>query len=193
MAKKTPELNTASMADISFLLLTFFLLTSSINTDSGINRILPPPPDDTVIQEKVDVKKRNMFVVLINAYDQLLVRGKPGDIRTLRNDAKEFISNPFNNPSLPEKKTTQIDYLGTFDVSMGIISLQNDRGTSYDMYIKVQNELTAAFNELRDELSREKFGANYGDLTNPDYQASIRKAIPVKFSEAEPKDIGGKK
>lgn len=192
MAKKTPELNTASMADISFLLLTFFLLTSSINTDLGINRLLPPPKDDTQ-KDIVDVKKRNMFVVLINTYDQLLVRGRPGDLRTLRKEAKEFISNPYNSPELPEKEMKTIQHIGEYPVSKGIISLQNDRGTSYGLYIKVQNELTAAFNELRDELSIEKFGEKYEDLKNPDYKKAIMKAIPMKLSEAEPKDVGGKK
>ncbi len=193
MAKKTPELNTASMADISFLLLTFFLLTSSIDTDLGINRLLPPPPNPDEIQDDVKVRKRNMFVVLINTYDQLLVRGKPGNLRTLRREAKEFISNPYNDPNLPEKKRVNIAHIGEYDVSQGIISLQNDRGTSYGMYIKVQNELTAAFNELRDDLSMDKFGTKYEDIRNPDHKEAIRKAIPMKLSEAEPKDVGGKK
>lgn len=193
MAKKKPEINTASMADISFLLLTFFLLTSSIDTDLGINRLLPPPPDPTIQIDPIKQKKRNMFVVLINTYDQLLVRGRPGDIRTLRKEAKDFIYNPFNSPDLPEKEMKDIPNLGQYPVSKGIISLQNDRGTSYGMYIMVQNELTAAFNELRDELSMEKFGAKYEDLTNIDQKEAIRKAIPMKLSEAEPKDIGGKK
>ncbi len=190
MAKKTPELNTASMADISFLLLTFFLLTSSIDTDMGINRLLPPPPDPEQIED-VKIKKRNIMVVLINTYDQLLVKGKPGNIRTLKKEAKEFISNPYNDPSLPEKKIQNIPHLGEYEVSQGIISLQNDRGTSYEMYIKVQNELTAAFNELRDELSMKKFGTKYDNLKNPEYKHAIRKAIPMKLSEAEPKDVGG--
>jgi len=194
MAKKTPELNTASMADISFLLLTFFLLTSSIDTDLGINRLLPPPLDPDVEQEDIQIKKRNMFVVLINTYDQLLVRGRPGDLRTLRKEAKEFISNPFNDPTLPEKEDpVNIQYIGEYRVSKGIISLQNDRGTSYGMYIKVQNELTAAFNELRDELSIEKFGVKYADLRIEEHAQAIRRAIPMKLSEAEPKDIGGRK
>jgi biopolymer transport protein ExbD len=191
MAKKTPELNTASMADISFLLLTFFLLTSSINTDLGINRLLPPPPDG--VPDKVDINKRNIFVVLINTYDQLLVRGRPGDLRTLRKEAKNFISNPYNDPTLSAKKNRNIVLLGEYPVSEGIISLQNDRGTSYGMYIKVQNELTAAFNELRDELSMDRFGSKFEDLKDQDQVDAIRKAIPVKLSEAEPKNIGGQK
>ena len=193
MAKKSPELNTGAMADISFLLLTFFLLTSSIDTDLGISRLLPPPPDRTVEQDKAEVRKRNMFVVLINTYDQLLVRGRPGDISTLRRDVKEFVSNPFNDPNLSEKEFVNIDFIGQYGVSKGIVSLQNDRGTTYSMYIKVQNELTAAFNELRDELSMKNFGAKYEDLKTAEQQDAIRKAIPMKISEAEPKDIGGTK
>lgn len=189
MARRTPEVNTASMADISFLLLTFFLLTSSIDTDLGINRLLPPPPQD-IPDKKDEIKKRNIFVVLINTYDQLLVRGKPGDIRTLREQAKEFIANPYDEMNLPEKKLTEIPLIGTYPVSKGVISLQNDRGTSYSMYIKVQNELTAAFNELRDDLAQELFQKKYEDL-DLDHQQAIRKAIPMKISEAEPKDIGG--
>jgi len=192
MAKKTPELNTASMADISFLLLTFFLLTSSINTDVGLNRLLPPPPSDEPTED-LQMNKRNMFVVLINTYDQLLVRGRPGDLRTLRKEAKDFISNPYNDPKMSAKKNRNIPLLGEYPVSEGIISLQNDRGTSYGMYIKVQNELTAAFNELRDELSMARFKSKFDDLKDPDQVDAIRKAIPVKLSEAEPKNIGGKK
>jgi len=193
MARKSPELNTGAMADISFLLLTFFLLTSSIDTDLGINRLLPPPPDETQIIEDAQVRKRNMFVVLINAYDQLLVRGKPGDISNLRRDVKDFVSNPYNDINLSEKDFENIDFIGQYGVSKGIVSLQNDRGTSYSMYIKVQNELTAAFNELRDELSMSTFGAKFEDLRTSEQQDAIRKAIPMKISEAEPKDIGGKK
>jgi len=192
MAKKTPELNTASMADISFLLLTFFLLTSSINTDLGINRLLPPPPDPEHKQDDVRVKKRNLFTVLVSAYDQLLVNGRPGNIKTLKNEAKEFISNNYNDPGLPEKELTYIEHIGNYEVSKGIISLQNDRGTSYDMYITVQNELTAAFNELRNGLAIEKFGMAFGSI-NFDCQQAIRTAIPMKISEAEPRDLGGRK
>jgi len=194
MARKTPELNTSSMADISFLLLTFFLLTSSINTDLGINRLLPPPLIPTEIPPDIKIKKRNIFVVLINTYDQLLVRNRPGDIRTLRKEVKLFVKNELNDPNLSEKdESINIPHIGAYQVSKGIVSLQNDRGTSYKMYIQVQNELTAAFNELRDELSMEKFGAKYEDLKNVEYQKSIRTAIPLKISEAEPKDVGGKK
>jgi len=187
--KKPPEINTGSMADISFLLLTFFLLTSSINTDKGIFRKLPPPADPNV--KPADIKDRNIFTVLINKNDRLLVEGKQADISTLRQQTKEFLSNLANNPDLPEKKIEEIPYLGSYPVSKGVISLQNDRGTSYNTYIKVQNELTAAINELRDELSMSKFNRKFADLTDPDIINAVQKAIPISISEAEPVDIGG--
>jgi biopolymer transport protein ExbD len=188
MAKKIPEINSGSMADISFLLLTFFLLTSSINTDMGITRKLPPPPSD---EPPPKIKERNIFSVLVNANDQLLVRGSLGDISTLKDKTVEFLSNPSNDPNLPEKTIKYIDLLGNVEVSKGVVSLQNDRGTSYEMYIMVQNELTAAVNELRDKLSKEKFGRNFEDLTSDAKKEAIQKAIPVSISEAEPKNVGG--
>lgn len=178
------------MADISFLLLTFFLLTSSINTDQGIARRLPPPLPPN--QEKPpEVKERNIFIVKINSKDRLLFNGEVGNVRDLKDRAKEFLGNPQNKENLPEKSEVYIDgFHGTYPVSKGIISLQNDRGTSYDMYIQVQNELTAAINEMRNDLSKEKFGKGYADISN-DQREAIDKAIPIAISEAEPKNVGG--
>jgi biopolymer transport protein ExbD len=189
MARKIPEINSGSMADISFLLLTFFLLTSSINTDMGISRKLPPPIDPSV--KPPEIKKRNIFTVLVNANDQLLVNGSLGDISTLKTKTLEFLTNPSSDPNLPEKTIRYIDLLGNIEVSKGVISLQNDRGTSYEIYIKVQNELTAAVNELRNKLSKEKFGKSFEDLKSDAKREAIQKAIPISISEAEPKDVGG--
>ena len=188
--KKLPALNSSSMSDISFLLLTFFLMVSSINTDQGIQRRLPPPADPN--QKPPEIHKRNTFTVLVNMNDNLLINGEPGDINSLKDRAKEFLGNPNNSPDLPEKEDLDIPLLGKVPVSKGVISLQNDRGTSYDMYIKVQNELTAAVNELRDEMSRSKFSRKYLDC-NSEQKDAIDKAIPVAISEAEPKNIGGQK
>ncbi|HOW30465.1 MAG TPA: biopolymer transporter ExbD [Bacteroidales bacterium] len=189
--KKMPEINSGSMADISFLLLTFFLLTSSIDTDQGITRKLPPPPDPNA--DPPEVKERNVLKVLVNKSDRLLVQGQPIDIRQLKDRAKEFLTNPQNDPNLPEVEEVTINNLGTVRTTKGIISLKNDRGTSYDMYIQVQNELTAAINELRDELSQQRFGAKFADLTSTTQSEAVQKAIPIAISEAEPEDIGGKK
>ena len=189
MPKRSAELNTASMADISFLLLTFFLLTSSIDTDQGITRKLPPvqPPD----QKSVDIKDRNVLKVLVNKSDLLLVQGKPINIRELKEAAKAFLTNPARKEDLPEMEEKLIPGLGKIAVSKGVISLKNDRGTSYDMYIQVQNELTAAINELRNELSKQKFGVPFNELKNESSVDAISKAIPVAISEAEPENIGG--
>lgn len=191
MARKVPEINAGSMADIAFLLLIFFLVTTTMDVDSGIVRRLPPMPEkDADIPE---VKERNIFNVLVNKNDRLFINKGWGDIRTLRADTKEFLANPQNLETLPEKKVETIPFLGDYPVSKGIISLKNDRGTSYDMYIQVQNELTAAVNELRDELSRQKFGKPFSELEDQDLVNAIQKAIPMSISEAEPEDIGGTK
>ena len=179
------------MSDISFLLLAFFLLVSNINTDQGIARRLPPPLPEN--QEKPpDVKERNIFVVKINSKDRLLFNGEVGDIRDLKDRAKEFLGNPNNLPNLPEKLQMEIPLLGMMDISKGIISLQNDRGTSYDMYVAVQNELQAAIIEMRNELSQEKFGRKYVDL-NVQQAEAIDQAIPIAISEAEPTKVGERK
>lgn len=190
MARKIPQLNTGSMADISFLLLTFFLLTSSINTDMGITRRLPPPLDPTV--KPPEVKQRNIFAVLINQSNKLLVENRPSDLSLLKTQTKEFLTNPGNHADLPEMEMKDIPYLGQlFLPKNAVISLKNDRGTSYEMYVQVQNELTKAINELRDELSREKFGVKFDQLSNEDYIDAIKDAIPMSISEAEPENVGG--
>jgi hypothetical protein len=120
----------------------------------------------------------------------LLVEKKPGDITTLRAQAKEFLKNPQRKENLSESTLKEIPPLGNVMVSKGVISLKNDRGTSYKMYIAVQNELTAAIDELRDELAMEKFGRKYSEIINEDQNEAIQKAIPIAISEAEPEDIG---
>lgn len=191
MGRKLPGLNTSSMSDISFLLLAFFLLVSNINTDQGIARRLPPPLPPN--QDKPpEIKQRNIFEVKINSKDRLLFNGEVGDIRDLKDRAKEFLGNPTDNPDLPEKLEMEIPMLGTMRVSKGVISLQNDRGTSYDMYVSVQNELTAAINEMRNELSVDKFGKKYADL-NDSQREAIDQAIPIAISEAEPTKVGERK
>ncbi|MCQ2297001.1 MAG: biopolymer transporter ExbD [Bacteroidales bacterium] len=190
MAKrKTPGLNTSSMSDISFLLLAFFLMVSSINSDMGIARKLPPPLPPT--QEKPpEIHQRNIFVVKINSKDRLLFDGEIGRVEDLRERAKTFLSNPDNLPNLPEKEVVDIPLLGKTEVSKGVISLRNDRGTSWDMYFQVQNELAGAINELKDEMSLAKFSKKYADLKDAQRDA-IDRAIPVAISEAEPTKVGG--
>jgi len=196
MARPVNEINAGSMADIAFLLLIFFLVTTTMDVDSGISRKLPPPLDPD--EEPKDIKDKNIFIVLVNSADQLFVNRKVGSINTLKDETKEFLTvNLSNDPDLPDTTLKYIPLLGgNFIASKGVISLQNDRGTSYKMYIQVQNELTAAVNELRDDLCMQHFQRKFSSLDKKkpsDYEKyiAIRKAIPVSISEAEPKDIGG--
>ncbi len=187
MAKKTPGINTGSMADISFLLLTFFLLTSSINTEQGIPRRLPPPKEDTE-EVQVPIKERNVLNVIVNFNDEIRVNGESISVNMLTNRAKEFLENPANNPNLPEKEVEHIVNMGPYPISKGVISLTNDQSTSYNMYVLVQNELQRAVNELRDKVSQNYFGKKYDNL-DTSLQRAIRKAIPMNISEAPQKDF----
>ena len=179
------------MADIAFLLLIFFLVTTTMNVDTGLQRLLPPMPEENTEIEQ-DVKQRNILTVLVSKSDRLLVGGEPMDVSSLREKTREFLTNPNNDIHLPEKQLVDVEYLGPMQVTKGVISLQNDRGTSYKMYMIVQNELIAAYDELRDELSNVKFGKKYADL-NEDEQKAVQKVYPLRVSEAEPKSIGGRK
>ena len=184
---KVPEINASSMADISFLLLIFFLVTTTMDTDSGITRRLPPPVENPEMDVKV--KERNIMNVMINKYDKLLVNGKPGDVATIKDLTKEFITPRPSDEKAPEVEVKEIELLGDVMLSKGVVSLKNDRGTSYAMYISVQNELARAFNEMRDEMSLKHFNQHYADLTDKDKIDAINKAVPVRISEAEPEEI----
>ncbi|MDE5732346.1 MAG: biopolymer transporter ExbD [Bacteroidales bacterium] len=191
MGKKTPEINSSSTADIAFLLLCYFLMTTTMNQDMGLQRRLPPIPDPNQKVEDQKVNRRNIIIVKINSADRLLAGTEPMHVSQLKDKIKEFLSNPANDPNLPEKSEIDIEGYGPCMVSKGVISLQNDRGTSYQAYIAVQNELVKAINELRDEWSMANFGKPYASL-DEDHQTIARKAVPQNISEAEPKDINQK-
>ncbi|MBQ6605024.1 MAG: biopolymer transporter ExbD [Tidjanibacter sp.] len=186
--KKTPEVNAGSMADIAFLLLIFFLVATTMNVDSGINRTLPPWVDEEQ-QDAPPIKERNILKVFVSAYDQLMVQGEQIHISQLKDKAKEFMLNPFDDPNLPEKEVVENEILGSHTVSKGVISLKADRSTTYNTYVMVQNELSRAFNEIRDELSIEKFGKPVAELTD-DQRKAVNEAIKLSISEAEPRDLG---
>ena len=191
--REVPELNSSSTADIAFLLLVFFLMTTSMAVNKGLARRLPPPVPAEQKTEDLKVKERNVFVVLINSEDQLLVRGEYTELADLKEKAKEFIKNAGDDPNMPEKEPLDVEYFGTVMVTKNhVISLQNDRGTSYAAYIEVQNELIAAYNELRNEFAQAKWGKRFEECTEAQ-QKAIQKVYPQKISEAEPKNYGGAK
>ena len=187
MARKTPEINSSSQADIAFLLLCFFLMTTSMDVDYGITRRLPPPVEQN--EDEIKVKERNVMNVLVNKSDRLSINGYPSDLSLLKEEAKRFMTPNPNDPTAPEVDYKDIELLGNVPMSKGVISLQNDRGTSYAMYISVQNELARAFNELKDEMSMKQFGKHYDKRTNEDQIKAINEAVPVRVSEAEPVEI----
>jgi biopolymer transport protein ExbD len=180
MARKSirgiPEINAGSMADIAFLLLIFFIVATTMDIDSGLITRLPPMPDEKQ-EPPPPLKERNVFQVLVNANNQILVEGEWSDITRLKDQAKEFINNNGRKENLSENP------------EKAVISLQNDRGTSYNMYIQVQNELKRAYNELRNDASIERYGKKFSEL-NATQQKEIQKMYPIKISEAEPRNIG---
>ncbi len=197
--RKVPEVNSSSQADIAFSLLIFFLVATTMNVDTGLARMLPPMPPENQKQEDIKVKERNMFLVLVNGAGQIMA-GTPGkqgpvDFRQLKDLTKEFVLNPLDDENLPEKKDKEIALPGggkwVYPVSEGVVSLQTTRDTGYQIYIMVQNELTRAFNEIRDEVSMKQFNKKFADLTDEENKA-LTTAVPLKISEAEPRQVGRK-
>jgi biopolymer transport protein ExbD len=204
--RELQEINAGSMADIAFLLLIFFLVTTTMDVDTGLMRVLPPFVEEP--PENPEVNKRNVFVVLANAQDNLLVEDEYMEVENLKEAAKEFIIGKPNNPGderfpefepaskKPESYDLIIKYWGENKlVSKQIISLQNDRGTSYDLYIQIQDALASAYQEVRDEVAMDRFGKKYDELADgnekeQEQAKAVKKLIAQRISEAEPKDIG---
>lgn len=192
MARKSPEINAGSMADIAFLLLIFFLVTTTMGTDSGIQRVLPPLVDKQN-DDGIENKERNTLVIKVAGNDAILVGGQRVGLNGVVGITKEFITNPTLSEHLPETETVQIPLIGAYEVNKGVISLQNDVSTTYEVYLAVQNELTRAYNEVRDDVSNRFFQKKFSEL-NDEQKKAITTAIPNKVSEAEPVDLtGGKK
>ena len=189
--RATPEVNAGSMADIAFLLLIFFLVTTTMNSDAGLQRRLPPWTQEQKATDQ-EVNQRNVLMVLVNSRDWLMVNGQRMDVIQLREKVMEFVENPQNNPSFSERTVKDIPGIGNVEVSKGVISLQNDRGTSYKMYMEVQNEIVAAYNVLREKASQDKFGKKF-DLLSEDEQEAIKKMYPQQISEANPRNAAGVK
>ncbi len=191
--RKTPDINASSQADIAFLLLVFFLVATTMNTDKGLLRTLPPmPPEDMKVEDQ-KVKDRNVLLVFVNAQGNIMAGDKEMDIHGLKDKTKEFILNVNDDENLPEKAPTEIEMPDgskwTYDVSKGVVSLQTTRDTNYETYIMVQNELTRAFNEVRNEVAMSKFKKEFSELSDEE-KGVIIDAVPLKISEAEPRKTG---
>src|SRR6056300_365479 len=202
--KGAPEVIAGSMADIAFLLLIFFLVTTTIETDAGLDRMLPPiePPDTDVV-----IKQKNIFVVNINKNGQLLVEEQLMDIRDLRAAAIAFLDNggsPTGTPEYCNYCKGKRDASSSDNPQKAIISLKNDRETPYSTYITVQNELVAAYNDLRNRESKRLYGRDFTEMEseylNPETPSSVRDELkekvqriqelfPQKLSEAETSKI----
>lgn len=169
------EINAGSMADIAFLLLIFFLVTTTIVEDSGILVKLPPWSDEE--PDITKLKTRNVYSVLVNANNQLLVRGEEQKLRDLKENTIKFITNPTRQEDLAESP------------KKAIISLKNDRGTNYKTYLEVYNELRAAYNEIWETQSQKVHGKSFEDLPIA-YKKAIRGEFPLVISEAEPTAFG---
>ncbi|NKI30685.1 ExbD/TolR family protein [Croceivirga thetidis] len=198
--KGAPEVNAGSMADIAFLLLIFFLVTTTIETDAGLDRMLPPmePPEEDVV-----IKQKNIFTVNINRSGQLLVEEELMDIKNLREAAMGFLDNggaASGSPDYCSYCQGKRDANSSDNPGKAIISLKNDRETKYSTYITVQNELVGAYNDLRNREAQRLYGRDFTEMEglylNPETPSSVRDDLkdkvkriqdlfPQKLSEAE--------
>jgi biopolymer transport protein ExbD len=189
--KKAGEINSSSMADISFLLLIFFLVTTTMDVDTGMKRTLPPWIDPTEQQNDVDVNERNVLKVNVSRNGSIMVGTeeyrasdlkRSGGHSRLSREVYHFLVDQDKS----NKKATEIEG-ATYDISEGLVSLKADNESKYRIYLQVQDELTHAFNLYRDDISRLVYGVGYDELGDIE-AANIRKAVPMKISEAEPND-----
>ena len=201
--RENPEINAGSMADIAFLLLIFFLVTTTMNVDSGISKKLSEkPPKDYV---PPIIKERNIWLVAINRNNELLIEEERVTIDQVKDITKKFIDN-----GVGEGKVENGVASGTCDYWQGerdpassdhpnkaVISVQSDRGTQYGTYIEVQNELLRAYTELRNRLSLERYKMSYEELlglyeddeNNEELKKKvqdIKNAYPQIISDMEP-------
>ena len=191
MAVKTPpQLNGTQTADMAFILVCFFMMVTTMGSEFGLIRQLPPWVEHQKNDTGDRINRRNVFVVAINQNNNMLVQDQYRDASELRAMAKDFFNINNTGEAFPEKETIEHPLLGTVNVNKtALVSLQNDRGTSYRVYIQAQNELTAAINELRDEFCIQKFGTKYEDCTEEQRDVVGKQVYPMAISEAEPKDV----
>ena len=191
--RKTPGINGSSSADIAFMLLIFFLITTSMDTDKGLKRRLPPMAPKQQKQQEIEINDRNIMRLLVNRADEIVISRKdasgidqliPVKLEQLKDYAVEFIMNPDNKPFLPELERREIEGLGerTVVTTGYAISIKNEVETSYQMYVNVQNELIRAYNEVWDRFAKQAFQKPFEDLT-PSQKKSVADAYPMHISE----------
>lgn len=168
-----PSVNAGSMADIAFLLLIFFLVTTTILEDKGIRVMLPVWQVDV---PREPIPENNVLNILVNSSDEVLIEKERASIEVIRERTKQFIMNPRGLETLPSNP------------KKAIVSLQNDRSTSYRTYVEVYNEIKAAYNELWEEASKTRFSRSYSEL-NEEERRDVRKDIPLVISESDPTDV----
>jgi len=164
--EQIPELNTSSTADISFMLLIFFLVTSSMDTDKGLLRQLPPPPQEQ--QPPTDVRKDHVLQITLDAHDQLSIDGTLLTTQQLKEQIMTFVA---------------------ADRTDHVISIQTDRATTYEAYFRMQNAIVAAYNQLRESYARERYGKSYGELVQ-EQRDEINQYYPQRISESKPSTGG---
>lgn len=188
--KKVPAINGSSSADISFILLLFFLLTTSMGTDSGLARQLPPSVPDDQKDVAIDVNRRNMLRVMVNNRGQILANGEVVDLDGLNAKVVEFVLNEQDKADLAERTAETFPLVGTQMITKNhVISLTNNVDTRYSDYIAVQNELTKAYMQVRDQQSRKFFGVSFEEASLTQQEILID-MYPQKISEANPKEYG---
>jgi len=167
------EIPASSLADIAFLLLIFFLVTTTIDVDTGIGLVLPPKPDKN--EQPPPIKQRNMLKILVRNDGSVLLDDKPTTIENIKQKVMDFVDNKGQDPNLSESP------------QKAIVSIKSDRQTSYNIFVHVMDEVKGAYNQLRDNMSRQQFGVPFDALPeNSEQQEAVKKAYPEKISEAEP-------
>ena len=179
---ENPELNTTSTADISFMLLIFFLVTSSMDTDKGLARQLPTPEDPTEEQELV-VKRRNVMQLQIDAAGCLTCDGDTIGTDELTRRVEQFVANTADDPEKPERSEREVHLLGRCRVSdRHVIFVEVNPAATYDAYFQMQNAVVAAYNNLRNELAQRHFGHPYAECSQEQREA-VAMVYPQRISE----------
>jgi len=186
--KKPPTLNAMQTADMAFIMLCFFMMVTTMGSEFGLIRQLPPWVEHNPKDTGDKINERNVLVVRISGQNALLVNNEYMEMSQLRAKAKDFFNINNTGDKYPEKEIVELPLLGSTSINRtAVVSLQNDRSTAYRTYIQAQNELSAAINELRDEFSLQRFASRYENLS-PEQQDVVGNQIyKMAISEAEPR------